>query len=239
MENFLFKNSIIRRQFKKLNKIVCVSSEIEKLLNFNGIQNTQVIHNGIEIISNPLDEEIDNFKNKIGLRSNDKVLFFAGRLSTSKGFNQVQDLMKILIMKDKNIKLLLVGKMINFDLVIAKNVINTGWLSQEDMSLAYCSSDLTLVPSIYLDPFPTIVIESMFHGVPVLASVYSGAKEAVIDGKTGYHINPFNTDEFFKKILIFLNNHELRKAMFMQSKIEFNQKFTVEKCIEKYLKLIH
>jgi glycosyltransferase involved in cell wall biosynthesis len=235
----LFKNLIIRLQLKKLKKIVCVSRELEKLMNFNGIQNTQVIHNGIEVISYPVDAKIENFKNKIGLQSSDKVLFFAGRLSTLKGFNQVQDLMKNLIIKDKNIKLLLVGKIINFDSIISKNVINTGWLSKEDMSLAYCSSDLTLVPSIYLDPFPTVVIESMRQGTPVIASVYSGGKEAVVDGITGYLVNPFNISDFSKKILVLLNNYELRKSMSMLSIIEFNKNFTMEICIKKYIKLIN
>jgi len=234
----LFKNLIIRWQFKKLKKIVCVSKEIEKLLNFNGIKNTQVIHNGIEVLSDPLEKTIENFKNKIGLQSSDRVLFFAGRLSTEKGFNQVQDLMKNLIIKDKNIKLLLVGKIINFDSSISKNVINTGWLSKEDMNLAYCSSELTLVPSIYLDPFPTVVIESMRQGVPVIGSVYSGAKEAIIDGKTGYHVNPFNIADFLKKTMNLFDNNEVRKSMSIQSKIEFSKKFTLEKCIKKYLELI-
>ena len=235
----LVKNLIIRQQLKKLKKIVCVSRELEKLMNFNGIQNTQVIHNGIEVISYPVDAKIENFKNKIGLQSSDKVLFFAGRLSTLKGFNQVQDLMRNLIIKDKNIKLLLVGKIINFDPIISKNVINTDWLSKEDMSLAYCSSDLTLVPSIYLDPFPTVVIESMRQGTPVIASVYSGGKEAVVDGMTGYLVNPFNISDFSKKILVLLNNYELRKSMSTLSIIEFNKNFTIETCIKKYIKLIN
>jgi len=234
-----FKNFIIKRQFKKLNKIVCVSYELEKLLNLNGISNTQVIHNGLEVIDSPEDAEIEKFKNKIGLKKNDEVLFFAGRLSFSKGFNQVQDLMKKLIINDQNIKLLLVGKIINFDSVIAKNVINIDWLSKDDMNLAYCSSHLTLVPSIYLDPFPSVVIESMRQGTPVLASVYSGAKEAVKDGKTGYYINPFNIDEFLEKVFILLRSNELRKSMSIESKIEFNQSYTVDKCIKKYLKLLH
>ena len=233
-----FRNMFIKRQFNKLKKVVCVSKELERLLNTNGISNTQVIHNGLDLINRPSIKKIEEFRNKIGIYKNDKVLLFAGRLSEEKGFSQVQKLLKKLIKKDQNIKLLVVGKKTSIDNSIEKNIINTGWLSKEEMDLIYAVSDISLVPSIYLDPFPTVALESMRSGIPVIASVYSGAKEAVIDGVTGFHVNPFDINNFADKVLKILNNSKLNRHMSDRSKIEFEKRFAIDRCVKQYLNLL-
>ena len=106
------------------------------------------------------------------------------------------------------------------------------------MNLAYSASDVTLVPSIYLDSFPTVVLESMCLGTPVIASVYSGAKEAVIDGVTGYHVNPFDVDDFSEKTLNILRNLDLSHSMSNKSELEFRKRFALEKCVKQYLELL-
>jgi len=234
----LIRNIFIKHQFKKLKQVVCVSRELEKLLNANGILNTHVIHNGLSTINQPGNKDIIDFKNKVGIGNNDRVLLFAGRLSVAKGFDQVQKTIKVLIKKDSNIKLLVVGKEVDVDDDIQNNIINTGWMSKADMGLAYNVSDVTLVPSVYLDPFPTVALESMRSGVPVVASVYTGAKEAVIDSITGFHINPFDIDDVENKILKILYDDKLRYSMSNQSKKEFEQTFTLEKCVNQYLDLL-
>ena len=232
------RNFIIKHQFKSLRKIVCVSRELEKLLNANGIINTQVIHNGLSEVDISSSSDIENFKNKMDIGSNDKVILFTGRISLAKGFEQVQTLLQRLIVKEKNIRLLVVGKKLKFDSEIEENVRNTGWLSKKEMNLAYSASDVTLLPSIYLDPFPTVVLESMCLGTPVIASVYSGATEAVIDSVTGYHVNPFDMDDFSEKTLNILRNSDLSHSMSNKSEQEFRERFTLEKCVKQYLELL-
>ena len=107
------------------------------------------------------------------------------------------------------------------------------------MNLAYSVSNITLVPSIYLDPFPTVVLESMYIGTPVISSVYTGAKEAIIDGVTGYHVNPFDIDDFSIKTLKILNNSELADSMSYYSVQEFKKRFTAKISVNKYLDLLN
>ena len=232
------RNIFTKHQLKKLKKVVCVSRELEKLLNANGIVNTQVIHNGLSAIDQPSNQDIKDFKNRIGIGISDKILLFAGRLSTAKGFSQVQKLIKRLIKIDSKIKLLVVGKEVNVDTDIVNNTINTGWLSKTEMNLAYSISDITLVPSIYLDPFPTVALESMRLGVPLIVSVYTGAKEAVNDEVTGFYVNPFDIDDFADKVSKILYNDKLHHSMSGWSKRKFEQTFTLEKCVNQYLDLL-
>ena len=106
------------------------------------------------------------------------------------------------------------------------------------MNLAYSVSNLTIVPSVYLDPFPTVVLESMSKGVPVIASVYSGAREAVINDYTGYIVNPIDTDDFVRKTLRILNDKVKTSFMSENSIHEFKNKFTIKDCTDKYLDLL-
>ena len=105
-----FRNFIIKYQFKKLRKIVCVSFELEKLFNANGISNTAVIHNGLSEFSLPSEIDVSFFRKKLNISLDDKILLFAGRISVAKGFDQVQNLLKRILLKEKNIKLMIVGK---------------------------------------------------------------------------------------------------------------------------------
>ena len=73
---------------------------------------------------------------------------FTGRISKAKGLEQVQILIHSLIKQDPNIILLVVGKEVKFDKTIQKNVINTKWLSNKEINLAYSIADITLVSAI-------------------------------------------------------------------------------------------
>jgi len=234
-----FRNVYIKYQLKKLNKVVCVSRELERLLNANGILNTQVLHNGIAEDDQPDSADIIKFKEEIGIDNHDRVLLFAGRVSLAKGIGQAELLLRRLVKNNVSVKLLVVGGKVSFNSNLSNHVINTEWLSKKNMNLAYSIADITLVPSIYLDPFPTVVLESMRAGTPVIASVYCGAKEAVVDGVTGYTVNPFNIDDFSKKVIKILDDRSHYDILSQNSIARFNDCFTINQCVDQYLPLLH
>ena len=54
----------------------------------------------------------------------------------------------------------------------------------------YPALDLTVVPSLWDEPFGRVIIESFSHGIPVLASNRGGLDELVATGKTGFVFDP-------------------------------------------------
>ena len=50
----------------------------------------------------------------------------------------------------------------------------------------YKISDALIVPSCEPDPFPTVTLEAMAHGLPVIAASIGGLAEQVTHGKTGF-----------------------------------------------------
>jgi len=50
--------------------------------------------------------------------------------------------------------------------------------------------DITILPSLYKEGLPNVLLESMSMGVPVVSSNIGGVSEIVFDGKTGYRVEP-------------------------------------------------
>ena len=83
---------------------------------------------------------------------------------------------------------------------------------REDMADVYRRMDLLLLPT-RRDSFPRVVMEAMCQGVPVVATRVDGVPEMVVDGQTGFLVEPGNVDGFVEKTAQLLGDPELRRRM--------------------------
>jgi glycosyltransferase involved in cell wall biosynthesis len=72
--------------------------------------------------------------------------------------------------------------------------------------------DIAVVPSVYADPLPRAVIESMALGKPVIAFDVGGVSEMLKDGATGALVPPRDTDALSRQFLRYLRDPALRAA---------------------------
>ena len=72
---------------------------------------------------------------------------------------------------------------------------------------------LALVPSICPDSCPTVVMEAMSTGQPVIASRIGGLIDIVADGETGLLVTPENAQELCTAMHRLLNNPDERSRM--------------------------
>jgi glycosyltransferase involved in cell wall biosynthesis len=80
-----------------------------------------------------------------------------------------------------------------------------------EMDLFYKSIDLLILPSQQPDPLPTVILEAMQYGLPVVATAQGGALEMVVENETGIFIPLNNPDEAAQKIITILNMDKLHK----------------------------
>lgn len=97
-----------------------------------------------------------------------------------------------------------------------------------DISEPMSDADVCLVPSLVKDSFPTTVIEAMSAGRPVITTNNGGAKEAVIDGETGFLIDPNNTDQLSDRIMRLIQNRQRVEDMGEAGSARFNKHFTAD-----------
>lgn len=237
-----FRNIIIKFLFKKLDKIFVVSESLARFLSNNGINNTVVMHNGINTDKWRVPDIVRNeYKKSLGLDSDTKVVMIAGRLNNMKGARVSLKMFSEVLKKYRNVILLIVGKKPEqnneFDFLIKQlnisdKVVFTGWVRYENMPTIYSISDIVIVPSLYLDPFPTINLEAMASKKPVIGTKFGGTPEIIRNGNNGYIVDPNNIEIFKNKVLDLLTDEQLSINMGKRGYEIVNDEFSLDKKID-------
>lgn len=216
-KRMLYKKIQLCSKFKDLITIVCPSEWLVSYFKESrlGFLKSIVINNGISLIKKPNNSSILEFKDKYNL--NGKRIFFciANGFDVRKGFKFINRLADEL--SPKKYAFLVAGLKNNVE-NISKNIINLGYVeSKEELGLYYSASDALLNPTLE-DNFPTVNIESLFFGKPIISFKTGGSPE-IIGDYCGEIINKGNYEE-------------LKKAVENFNVTKFSQK----KCYDRYLK---
>lgn len=201
--NFKFIEDLSWKYFRwfhgKCDRNYCPSHSSYELLQRQGINNFEVVNNGIDIdIFSPKYRDI-NFRKENGF--DDKiVILYVGRFAVEKDMDVFIDVAKKLNLKYKNkIHFLMVGDGPMKKDITQENIDNvtfTGFLQGEMLSKAYASSDIFLFPSS-TETYGNVILESMASGLPTVACKKGGILENVIDGTNGLLCSEKDIDGFY------------------------------------------
>lgn len=242
---FPLRTPIIRRVVRRASACIAVSQILMDLLRANAIRCDGVIHNGINpdsLMVSKMHPVLQRIRSEGG-----RVVLFVGRLSPLKGSDQLLRAMAIVAGEVPGAKLVCVGRQDSaweefrqraVHLRLDETLVCTGWVPHQEMPSVYAGSDVLAVPSIYVDPFPTVALEAMGCGLPVVAACFGGAKELVLDGRTGYVVNPLNVDSLGRAIVRLLKERSEAKVMGSAGKERVKASFTLEGQAQQYLSLL-
>lgn len=210
------RNLLIRRYVQLADKVFAISGALQDALRRNNIPCGGVIYNGIDAdVWQAAPGSAEAFRKKHGIVGK-KVILFGGRLSPAKGAEKAIEALA-LMREEPNVVLLIAGKTDGYvDLMrqkaeglgVADRLVFAGWLGGEDIKAAYAAADLVWMLSICFDSFGRVNIEAMSAGKPVIGTCYGGTPEVVIDGVTGYIINPLYPERIAEKTLSLLRHPE-------------------------------
>lgn len=184
---------------KTAKKIISVSEYTKNhFLTIAKQGNVNVLHNCIDL--NKYLKEIDcktlqSNREKYGIRPNDFVFMYSGRIDKYKGVLElVKAFKKIKII---NKKLLIVGKTwfgsenVNDDYIallkeetqnIENEIIFTGFVKPENMPIMYKLADCLVIPSLWEEPFGVVALEGIVSKVPIIATNSGGLVEILDNG---------------------------------------------------------
>lgn len=177
----------------------------------------------INIIGNAVDEQ------KFIPKNNNKkdYMLYVGRLSYGKG---LFDLLKSvrLLSEEFDFKLFLIGKgelerklnKIIVDEHIENNVKILGSYSHETLVEIYQNAKIFVFPSHY-EGVPTVVLEAMASGLPVVLSDIPAHRYLIEDGENGILFKKGQSHDLYNKISNLLLDDSLRK------KIGYNARKTI------------
>lgn len=180
-------------------------------------------------------EERDNIREELGIKSEDYIFIFVGRLVGDKGINELIQAFNKLSLLYESIKLLLVGPYendldpLNSETLLLINsnpqIISTGY--QNDVRRFFSVSSALVFPS-YREGFPNVVMQAGAMGVPSIVTNINGCNEIIEDKKNGLIINPKSLVELLTAM----------KAIYLNPNIISNSKKEIrEKIIERYERL--
>jgi len=205
--------------------IICVSKAVQDHWSKNNpliLSKMQVVYNGI----GPVEKSTEvNFKIQYQIPKEAIVIGMAGRVHYWKGqqyFLQIaEQLLNPSTENNPTAPLYfiitgdafpgyeyLVDEIQNF---IKKNqlgdrIFYTGF--EHEMDKFYSSIDLLILPSQLPDPLPTVVLEAMQYGIPVVATAQGGALEMIAENETGIFIPLNNLTTAVYKIQELLNTEK-------------------------------
>jgi len=243
---FPFRNALMQRAIRLSGaRIYAVSSALRDDLIANGVDpnSVGVIHNGIDPASMQVAEEhVATFAQRHALGGK-RVVLFGGRVSHAKGIDQAVTALGRLP-ADLDFTFLVLGSsedyisyilQLGHRLSVEHKTVFLPWLSGDDLKAAYALCHVCLTPSIYREPFNLINIEAMAVRKPVITTCFGGPAEVVVDGVTGYVVDPRDTDLFAKRLLELLTDAPRARSMGEAGYQRLLEHFTVKRQAEKML----
>ncbi len=166
-------------------------------------------------------------------------MLFVGDLMPDKGVNV---LLQAYAEMDTQMPLVLIGRpAAGLSESLPPNVLLMGGWSHDAVMGAWSRCSIALVPSICPDSCPTVAMEAMSMGRPIIASRIGGLSDIVVDGETGFLVPPGDPHELRKAIQCLLDDPVRRERMGKMAKqrvVEFQAKSVVSRIEQVYQELL-
>jgi glycosyltransferase involved in cell wall biosynthesis len=244
-----FRNRAIRRVLARdVDRLVTVSDEMGAALAQNGIGPSTTIWNGLPLDTPAPDPAVGAaLAERLGLAGRPVVLH-GGRIDRLKGGLELVVAMERVRRVVPEALLLTVGDALPGFLeelhalagrlgLAHDALVHAGWLTGEELEAAYRLADVVATPSLCFESFGLVNLEAMAAGRPVVASMWGGPADVVVDGVTGYLVNPLHVGALADRLTRLLQDRELAEAMGRAGRRRVEAVFGTEAAIDATLAL--
>lgn len=184
--SFGLQKIILDHKYTKLKKLKVIANGSS-----NGIDTS---HFNPDLYS---EESANVLRKELGIRPDDLVFIFVGRLVKDKGINELIEAFAAIHKEFDQVKLVLVGSYerdldpllpdTENEINTNKNIIAVGW--QNDVRPYFAISDVLAFPS-YREGFPNVVMQAGAMGLTSIVTDINGCNEIITTGVNGLIIKP-------------------------------------------------
>lgn len=237
--------------FKNAKKIFAVSSYTKQLLINEGIEENKiaVIPNGTDPQRFNLNIDFKELVKKHDLQ-NKKIILSISRLVKRKNFGAVIEVMPEILKEVPDAVYIIGGtgpmeeewKKLAEEKEVEDKVIFVGYIPDEDLPKYYAMCDVFVMPSIEMkeegevEGFGIAFLEANACGKPVIGGKSGGVEDAIVDGETGFLVDPINKKEIKEKIIKILKNPSLAKSLGMKGRKRIEEELSWRKVTERLMK---
>lgn len=231
---------------KNVSKFITGSNYAgEKLRSVLKFNNDQYVRIPNTIASRSSDESKEETRKRLGIGSNDILIGNVALYEERKGqkylikaFNELsKELGEAL-----NIRLILEGRgpMKGELMELVKSYgLNSKVLFIEEKNIynLYNCLDLLVLPSIAYEDFPSVILEVMSLGKPVVGTNIAGIPEQIENSRNGYIVEPEDVGQLKGAMKRIVTDEDLREQMGRKSREIFDANFKESMIIDKYINL--
>ena len=186
----------------RAKKMICVSGSLARHMKTIGVPDNRlaVVHNGVPQLDSVPDRE---------LPAGDWTLGTIALFRPRKGLEVLLEAMAELRDRGHLVRLRAVGRFETPDYeqkihaLVAKLDLSNAidWVGfTSDVNAEFAKIDLFVLPSLFGEGLPMVILESMAAGVPVVATNVEGVTEAIIDGESGIVAIPNDPNNLAQRI---------------------------------------
>jgi glycosyltransferase involved in cell wall biosynthesis len=237
---FLFR-FCFGKQILENATIITVLNEYEKqTCQSFGISEEKIIvlHNFLDGDCYTVLPEKNEFRQKFGIKNNEKILLYVGRIEQTKGLDLLIKVFADITKHQHNLKLVIIGNddgyleeislLIN-TLKITDKVAIIGYVDEKDKISAYVDADIMIYPRNW-EPFGLTILEACACGTPVICSTRCGIAD-YINNTAGLTFT-YNSESLKKAITELLDNSELHEKLSIGGKQLITEHFTPKKIVD-------
>ncbi len=220
---------------KRSDMITTVSHHVAQEL-----QEYKINPDEVTVIGNGVDETIFTpIKNK----TEDRYILYTGRLGYRKGLLDLMDCGKYICEMHPDVSFVIPGKGPMFDKLqkmakengIRERFRFLGYVDRVRLINLYQNATIHVIPSHY-EGLPTVLLEAMSCGLPVVATAVSGNLDVISHGENGILIPPKNPEKMADVISMLLNDEDMRIELGKNARETIEKRYTWDRISEKLLK---
>ena len=153
-----------------------------------------------------------------------QIVLTLGRLSTEahhKGYNRLIKVFSKIVKKNPHARLIIAGdgnlrdelnKHLT-ELCLEDKAIFIGSVHEDDLVDVYRAAHVFSLVSNRGEGIPLTPLEAMACGTPILVGNQDGSREAIKNNKNGFSIDPNDSENHVRKIVLLLDNQDLRSSL--------------------------
>ena len=186
--------------------------------------------------------DIDSFRVKRNIDERKNIVGYIGRLVEGKGLMNFVKAVPLIMREHEDVEFLIGGDGDLFDEI--KRIIDDkgykitlpGWIPEEKIP-DYLNELKLLVLPTDAEGLPTIILEAMACGTPVLATSVGGIPDVITDGETGFILEDNSPECIAQNVIRALNGSILCKIVNNARKL-IEEEFTYEAAVERYREIL-
>lgn len=246
-----YRTIAFKKNMQKIDKLVLLSevfrsqSKLSKVFARVPEHKISIIPNGVDIEQfSPGNNSKNEYKSYLSVNSR-YFAIFVGSMEPLHAYKGVEYLLHAISKtRDLDMTFSLIGEgqlkqkymKTAESLGILDRVSFPGKIDDKMLVSYYRAADMFILPSLSYETMPTVMLEAMACGTPIIATRTPGPSAMIAEGYNGYLVNAADSEDLAKIIKKAVSNQTKLREMQMNARIEAEEKYSWKRILEQYIR---